>query len=423
MMFQKAKYFVGVSAVLGVASESVPMRMTDLGALDGNVCTAEGVNDDGGVVGSCRTGSGELVATYWAPNAAPAVLAPLEVGRSCDAHGINAAGVAIGSCALGSGGGSSESGESAAVRWASLPAGLPQRLNPVYLDAQAHAARINAHGTVAGSSIAKDGAARPVIWTTGAVTPTVLSDLSPQGTSCRIDDMTDEEEPTLVGVCNLGHGGSVAVRWTPSPSYPITELSPFEGGSNCTATAIDAQRRIAGTCETADGKRAAVRWRADGTGMAVLYGVGEAGERQRLEVTGMNDAGVVVGNYTTDAGLVRAFVWVPSDDAEKERALDLGALGAGWTHAWRIGNDGIVAGTAQNARGDQEAFVWTAETALTGLGHLGGASSTVTAMSDRGRIAGVSKTRDGGTHVFLITEGGPSRPPAGCERARALGAY
>ncbi|WP_394834374.1 hypothetical protein LVJ94_48530 [Pendulispora rubella] len=421
-MFAKAKYVVGISAALGANSGTGSLGMVDIGLLDHHDCVAKGVNEAGAVVGQCQRSDGTLVPTYWAPSAQPVELRPLEQGRPCEVAAINDAGVAVGKCEFG------DEGETIAVRWASLPNGPAERLHPRYPDVQSFATLVNPRGTIAGGSVAEDGTVHPVIWTAGAITATVLpdpSDSSPparpgiKGTTCRITDMTDEEAPAIVAVCDLPLRGLVGVRWTPaSPSYPISELPIPEGTFGCLPAAIDKQRQVAGTCVTVDGS-VAVRWHSNGTDMVVLSNVLGAAEPPQLSVRSMNAAGTIAGNYVTNKGFTRAFVWQPVDGGgAAQQGTDLGTLGGASTRAFAIGDDGLIGGTAQNDRGMDEAFVWNSATRqLSSLGNLGGFTSTVTAMSERAQIAGDAEAADGRTHAFIAKEGALPPPPIGCNSA------
>ncbi|WP_394828069.1 hypothetical protein [Pendulispora albinea] len=412
-MFGRAKYYAGVSALLGVGfgPGAAARHADDLGTFDGDVCGATGINDRGAVVGSCRLADGGFVTAYWAPGAAPVRLPRLVEDRPCAVLGIDNGGAAVGNCEFGN------VGEAAAVRWRATPEEAPERLQPREQDVQSRARLVNQRGVVAGSSRDAAGARHAVVWKWSTTAPTDLPELDQ--TSCWVSDMSNDDDPVIVGTCELRHGGSVGVRWTPDgASYAVEPLALPPSTTHCWPADVNGQHVVAGTCQLLDGSLEAVRWRANGTEALVLSRVDARTVHPMLTVVDMNESGVIAGNYITNAGLTRAFTWSPVDDpAADQRATDLGSLGGFSTYAFGIADDGEIVGTAQNERGHDEAFAWSPRTSeMQGLGNLGGFNSMVTAKSDGGQVAGVSETDAGYSHAFRATEGAPPPPPAGCSR-------
>ncbi|MBT2748756.1 MULTISPECIES: hypothetical protein [unclassified Lysobacter] len=372
---------------------------------------ASSTNDAGAAIGTCRNPEGDLVTAYWAPTTGPVPLAALAADDPCDAADINNASVIVGNCELGA------AGEWFPVVWtASIPGGAPTQLKAIANHAKAIAWQINQAGVVAGSSVAADGSATAVIWMAGSRTPTRLPELGllppliPSTTECVISDMDNTDQPVVAGICGLRDGGTVAVRWSPGLfGYAATVLPRVPGGSNCVVAAINSSHRVAGTCETDDGDVVAVRWESDGTSVTYLDYLQAAGvSRQQLVAVDMNEAGIVLGNYLTDDGLARSFVWVPSGIPDQEEALDIGTLGGPWIKAVDIADNGSVVGTAQSSSGLSRAFVWTPTTGLQGLGTLGGFASQSIALSDDGsKLIGNSQIASGHVHAFMV--GGPNR--------------
>lgn len=393
---------------------AAPARAADpsaMGTLGGNVCLATNANDAGAAIGTCRDASGDLVGVYWPPNTGPVSLASLEVDGPCDAADLNDAGVVVGNCEFGA------LGEWFPVIWtASIPGGAPLRLKAMLNHAKAGAWRINRAGAVAGLSVAADGSTTAVLWLPGSSNPTPLPELgllpplTPSTTECTVIAMTDAARPAAIGVCGLRDGGSVAVRWTSGLlGYIATELPRVPGGSNCVVAAIDSSLRVAGTCETADGDAVAVRWGADAGAPTYLDDIDASGEtRQQLIAVDMNEAGIVVGNYLTDDGLARAFVWAPTGVPGQEQALDLGDLGGAWTRAVDIADNGSIAGSAESALGLSQAILWTPVAGIVGLGTLGGHSSQAVTLSRNGEIlVGNSQIASGHVQAFMV--GGAKR--------------
>ncbi|MBT2750053.1 MULTISPECIES: tyrosinase family protein [unclassified Lysobacter] len=393
-------------AVLVLGSPTLALaQLVDLGTLGGNVCTASNTSDTGAVVGACRDAEGDIAAVYWPPGiSTPTLLSTLEPDGPCSVFDINNANVAVGGCEQGT------AGEDFPVRWvASLPGSTPQRLKPLAGHAKAAASAINHAGVVAGVSIDNDGGDHAVLWRPNQTGPTTLPELGllppliPSTTECHVTDMTDTDWPVAVGICQLRDGGAVAVRWTSGLlGYSATQLPRLPGGSNCAAAAINTNLAVAGTCEDEDGDAIAVLWAPDGNSLTYLDYLEASGEsRQQLAVIDMNEAGVVLGNYLTDDGLARAFVWVPIGDPALEEGLDIGSLGGAWTAGRDIAGNGYVVGTAQNASGLAESFIWKPTTGIQGLGTLGGFSSQATALSDDGlNLVGSSQVASGHMHAY-----------------------
>lgn len=395
---------VGLFALVPVTSS----RADGLGTLGGNVCVAANTNNVGAVVGTCRDAEGDVGAVYWAPGTViPVPLAPLEADGPCNVYDINNANVVAGNCEFG------PAGESFPTRWiATLPGSAPQRLSPIGTHAKAAAWKINHAGVVGGASIEGSGGERAVIWKAGQATPTALPELGllppllPSSTECEIADMTDDANPIVVGTCALRDGGNVAVKWEPRLlGYWATELPRLEGGSNCEAVAINHYEHVAGTCENAIGDIVAVRWSANGERLTYLdYLEASGASRQQLSVVDMNEAGIVVGNYLTDEGFSRAFVWLPVDNPTLEEGLDIGGLGGFWTSVSDIADDGTFAGSAQNGQGVVEAFRGRVDREILGLGTLGGFTSRTAALSDDGAfLVGTSQTAAGFNNAFLLS--------------------
>ncbi|UNP29268.1 hypothetical protein [Lysobacter gummosus] len=399
-------------AVLALGGPTLALAQSiDMGTLGGNVCLASSTNDAGAAIGTCRNPDGDLVAVYWAPTTGPAPLPALAVNDPCDATDINSASVIVGNCELGA------TGEWFPVVWTtSIPGSTPTQLKAIPNHAKAIAWQINQAGVIAGSSVAADGSSTAVIWMAGSRTPTRLPELGllppliPSTTECVISDMDNTDQPVVVGICGLRDGGTVAVRWEPGLfGYVATELPRVPGGSNCVVAAVNSSHRVAGTCETDDGDVVAVRWESDETSITYLDYLEVTGiSRQQLIAVDINEAGIVLGNYITDDGLARSFVWVPVGIPDQEEGLDIGTLGGPWIKAVDIADNGSVVGTGQSSNGLSEAFVWTPVAGIQGLGTLGGFASQSIALSDDGsKLTGNSQIASGHVHAFMV--GGPER--------------
>ncbi|WP_226470300.1 hypothetical protein [Luteimonas panaciterrae] len=385
----------------------VPVHAQGLGTLGGNFCAATNTNNAGAVVGTCRDVDGHVGAVYWAPGTElPIPLSTLEPDGPCSVYDINNANVAAGNCEQGA------AGEFFPVRWTlSLPSSLPQRLNPLLGHVKARARIINHAGVVGGASLDGSGSPRAVIWRAGQASAVELPELGllppllSSSAGCQIADMTDDASPVVVGTCSLDEGGSIAVQWKPGVlGHTVSRLPRLPDGSNCSAAAINQNGQIAGTCETEDGDIVAVRWAADGT-LTYLDDLQMSGpSREQLMVVDMNEAGIIVGNYLTDEGFSRAFVWSPVDDPESEEALDIGGLGGFWTMVTDIADDGTFTGESETSEGALEGLIGSVSQPTVGIGTLGGFTSAPAALSDSGNyLVGTSQLLLGYEHAFILS--------------------
>jgi probable HAF family extracellular repeat protein len=110
----------------------------------------------------------------------------------------------------------------------------------------------------------------------------------------------------------------------------------------------------------------------------------------RAEV--INDRGQVAGE--SDLGL--GFVWTPGRGRQ-----DIGSLGGGSTSVRAINEKGQVAGYARTAGGAWHAFRWTPAAGTQDLGTLGGDNSFATAMSSSGEVVGTSSLASGEGRAFV----------------------
>lgn len=122
-----------------------------------------------------------------------------------------------------------------------------------------------------------------------------------------------------------------------------------------------------------------------------------------------NDLDWVVGEGVTAVGEgdavgfeIHAFLWTPQTGMR-----DLGTLGGTSSIAGGINNLGQVVGGSFTGTGEFHAFLWTAEGGMRDLGTLGGMVSAGSDINELGHVVGWSHTPSGEAHAFLWTpEGG-----------------
>lgn len=182
-----------------------------------------------------------------------------------------------------------------------------------------------------------------------------------------------------------------------APRYAITEIGPLPGYSHSGATAINASGQIAGTAFNGG----ETGWGPD-TARGFIYRNGQMTDLGSLGgkltiVTGMNNAGEIVG-FATTARAQRAFLWTNG------KLQDLGDLGGGHSQAYRINNKGQIVGGSRTAHEKWHAILWH-EGKTDDLGALGDKDDSFAhAINDVGQVVGESY--DHSTyHAFLWRAG------------------
>src|SRR5262249_38479327 len=108
----------------------------------------------------------------------------------------------------------------------------------------------------------------------------------------------------------------------------------------------------------------------------------------RSESHGISDAGQVVGDAQTSAGISHAFLYQDSV------MQDLGTLGGATSVAYGISRcNGLIVGQSDTSSGGSHAFLF-GDGAMHDLGTLGGPSSSARAVNPSGQIVGLADTSD-----------------------------
>ena len=120
----------------------------------------------------------------------------------------------------------------------------------------------------------------------------------------------------------------------------------------------------------------------------------------RSEAKDINEAGQIVGSAENAGGQDRAFLW------QNGTMTDLGTLSGAESVALGINDAGWVVGEADTAGGDTHAFLWRAGLGMSDLGTLGGTESTAWDINNAGSVVGESDVvGDIEVHPFLYQSG------------------
>jgi probable HAF family extracellular repeat protein len=142
--------------------------------------------------------------------------------------------------------------------------------------------------------------------------------------------------------------------------YAVSDLgilTDLPGRTEATVGGINSSGKV--VCNSvANGSYAAMLYGGVWTNLGTLGGADSFGY-------GVNDSVQVVGNSTSAAGLMRAFLWTPGGTdgvPANPQMKDLGTLGGPSSKAFAINNSGQVAGYAETSRNDYRAFRYSGGT-------------------------------------------------------------
>ncbi len=159
---------------------------------------------------------------------------------------------------------------------------------------------------------------------------------------------------------------------------------PGLGSGNGSPIWLDNFGNVFGTAMDPDGIEHFVVWQIDPQGQ--IMGPFDFGD---LSIFGdfvprdININGMMAGYVNPDA----AIAWFDEDGQLQVQIL--GALGPNdIAHAVAVNDFGMVTGNSRDAGGFWEAFVWTPETGMVGLGKLGLPDSRATDINNQGQVVG-----------------------------------
>lgn len=174
------------------------------------------------------------------------------------------------------------------------------------------------------------------------------------------------------------------------------------GGDDTDPALVNDVGEILSTAVDVDGIVHFVSWHIDEDGQ--ITGPVDLGTEDDLppyfNIFDMNNNGVMAGFVGYEA----AIMWF---DAQNNFQFQL--LGEGSFEAVAINDDNMVVGNAVNSNGHAEAFLWTAETGLVGLGTLGGIESWAADINNQGQIVGWSDSDGRFSQVAFLWQYQPCR--------------
>ncbi|HEX3600279.1 MAG TPA: hypothetical protein VHU84_09045, partial [Lacipirellulaceae bacterium] len=215
-----------------------------------------------------------------------------------------------------------------------------------------------------------------------------------------------------------------------APEYTITVLDtlPIPQGSDpfgyqSYAYAINEQGVVVGesTLNTSGniGQTRPVMWNASSQPVELWHDQTFGGKG-----LGINNAGFVVGRYGSGNGIPLpgpgipdggAFIW----DPVSREFMDLGDLDGFRVEATGINENGQVVGSSENVELDARAFIWDSATGMHDLGTLGGAFSRGTAINNAAQVVGWSAVANGLEQAFLWDAANGMRAIGTAQESRA----
>jgi len=286
------------------------------------------------------------------------------------------------------------------------------------------AADINASGQVIGYSETTDGQVHAFLYANGT-----MQDLGTLGgTGSLANAINDAGQVT--GFALTAQGESHAFLYA---NGAMVDLGP--SGTTSSGKAINASGQIAGQATPSGGQS-----------YALIYSGGQVNGFGTPYPTSTSESiagqGQVAGTYNDAAGTSHAFIYNGTSFADPMPgyssfvtgtrsintvgaatggfqtgstlhgfvynngvATDLGSLGGDYTVPTAISNTGKITGVSAGADGGHHAFLYSAGS-LADLGTLGGSFSVGNALNDSDQVTGESESASGQLHAFVTQKGG-----------------
>lgn len=175
-----------------------------------------------------------------------------------------------------------------------------------------------------------------------------------------------------------------AFRW--SPGTGMVNLGALGPTSSSNAFGINDAGTVVGWSDEAQGPRLTqvTKWPGSGGGPIALNDFPSIASLAE----DINNAGQIVGSAAFDArGHDQAFIWTPQGGLQ-----DLGTEPAFFSFANRINEKGLVIGGLRVTPPDSNGFIWSREHGLLVIGTPGVDRSDATALNNRGQVVGFLNT-------------------------------
>lgn len=311
-------------------------HVVDIGMLEGfPISSANGINDDGLVVGTLFATDGDTRAFRYTESTG---LVVIDEFTPATANAVNDAGVVVGRAAVAFAGMS-------AVRWSSE--GVPELLGSAASISQSISAlAVNEAGEAAGSvsNITFPPSSSSLLWSAAG---DVVAGFSNSGAARGINDSGQ-----VVGVFAESFLTTGVYLWSEAEGF--VELFGLPGATTSSAFGINAAGVAVGTSGTSSNSTLATVWAP--AAQAMSLGVLSGGTRSVANA--INDPGVIVGFSDTESGQ-HAMVWTAADGMrDLNDVSDAAALGMTLQDAKAINSSGQIVGYG-DVGGNLHAFLAT----------------------------------------------------------------
>ncbi len=170
------------------------------------------------------------------------------------------------------------------------------------------------------------------------------------------------------------------------------------GGNSAIAKGINTSGQVAGYSTNASGTYRAFISNGDS-----LLDIGDLGGGSAVAYA-LNDAGQVVGSAVTKDGSNHPFLY------SNGQMIDLGTLGSPeggewWNSAEGINSSGVVTGYGYTSNGGLSGFTWS-NGVMTALPNLGAEWTEAYAINNNGQVTGISANKKGESHAFIANPNG-----------------
>lgn len=337
--------------------------VTDLGSLGGGNTSPVAINDQGQVVGSSSTATGQNHAFVWSSDTGMDDLGTLPGDISSLADGINSQEQIVGASY-------SATGVQRGVLWYGGTASAIGPLSPsttplVWADAINDAGHI-----VGGSTISIDnGVPTHAYFLSQGAGMQDLGVLPGCPSSCQSSATAINQSDQIVGWSDTPSANLHAVLW--NNATQITDLGTLDGDPSASATAINNKGQVVGQSSYPDPSTAQVIYRAflwtPGSGMTQLFGLPGS---QFTTPNGINDSGQIVGSSGDFLQMHRrAMLWSTDGTATDLNTQIDTALPADsqWVlqDALAINNEGQIVGSGTHNGSPAGFLLQRCETSLT----------------------------------------------------------